>query len=243
MKASRVVTGISAVLLILTGSSGPVMSQSSGDVNEQFWVDFDPSYYFNPHLKVFGEIGARTQIGNNDWWRFVLVPAVRTRIKNGRFYFTGGVGNYYTFNELINDRYELAPYQMVDFVWPKWRVPFHHHIRVDERFDFNTGTWDSKNSARLRYKLQLSYKWAAVRKYRYWKVTAGAEGFYTFIGEQGQFQEKSRLTAGVDRSLARNNHLRFEVTWQQKARFFEYSDISDIYFRFRYTRSWGNMKG
>ena len=241
MKAYRIISGICLTLLVLTGSSGPVMSQSSSDVNSQFWIDFDPSYYFNPDSKVFGEIGGRTQVGNNDWWRLVLVPSFRTRLK-GRFYITTGLGNYYTFNELFNDRYELAPYQMLDFAWPKWRIPLHHHIRIDERFDFNTGTWDSKNSARARYKLQLSFKWAAVRKYRYWKVTAGAEGFYTFLGEQGQFQEQSRATLGIDRSLARNNHLRFEVTWQQKAAFIEKGSISDIYMRFRYTRSWGRMK-
>jgi hypothetical protein len=238
MSKRRIIRFIFAVILIVAGLTGPAVAD---DVNKQIWVDFDPSYYFNPHLKVFGEIGGRTQMGNNDWWRLVIVPAVRTRIK-GRFYFTGGAGNYYTFNELIDDRYELAPYQMLDFKWPKWKIPFHHHLRVDERFDFNTVTWDSKNSARARYKLKLSFRWAAVRKHRYWQVTAGAEGFYSFAGEQGQFRERSRVTLGLNRSLARNNHLRFEVTWQQKARLFQSGNISDIYFRFRYTRSWGKMK-
>lgn len=242
MKLYRFNAGIFLALIIISGWTGTGMSQEFDDVNSQFWVDFNPSYYFNPHLKVIGEIGVRTNIGDNNWWRFVLDPSVRTRLK-GRYYFTAGVGSYYTFNELIEDRWELAPYQQLDFVWPKWKIPFHHYFRVDERFDFNTDTWDSKNSARVRYKLKLAYKWAAVQMDRYWQAIASTEVFYTFLGEQGQFREQTKVTVGIDRSLAYDVHFRFELAWQKNSAFYnQNSGFSDIYFRFRYTKSWGRIK-
>ena len=167
--------------------ASPVLSQSDGGVTEQVWADFNPAYFFNPHTKIYGDAGLRWEINTDDWWRLVVRPSLSTRI-SGRFYFTAGLGNFYTFNEIIADRHELRPFQGLKFKWPMWKTPLSHYICLEERFDFNTDTWNSRVSLRLRYKLDVSYRWGAVRPGRFWQVTGGAEGFLTLAGEQGQFQ-------------------------------------------------------
>lgn len=170
----------------------------------------------------------------------VLRPSIRIPISN-RFKFSTGLGNFFTVNKIIDNRWEIRPFQGVFFNWPQWRIPIRHYIRLEERFDLNTTTWNSLNSIRGRYQLALSYRWAAIQANRYWEVSTMGEVFYTFIGEQGQFQEQARVTLGLDRSYRFNLHFRIEITWQQEQLFYDTSrSASDIYFRFRYMYSWGN---
>lgn len=229
-------------LLIVTSGAPTVLAQSTEDVTKQFWCDVNPSYYLNPHRKIYGDIGVRWEAENDGWWRLVVRPSFKTRI-HGRFKFTAGVGNFITFNEIIENRYELRPFQGLEFDWPRWKIPLYHYFRLEERFDFNTGSWNSKNSLRLRYKISASYKWAGIQPQRFWRATAGAEMFATLAGTQGQFQEKMRVTLGIDRSLRRDLHYRFEVTWQKQSVFFlSDASVSDIYLRFRLTKSFGKQK-
>lgn len=229
-----------SILLLVVGINETTHAQSQPEVSKQIWIDVNPSCFINPHFEIFGDIGARKEFENNGWWRFVVRPSIRTRL-GGRFYFTAGIGNFFTFNNIIENRWELRPFQGLQFYWPRWKMPLHHYIRLEERFDFNTETWNSRNSVRLRYRLNISYRWGAYRPNRFWQVTASGEAFYTLLGEQGQFQEQARATLGLDRSFAYDQHFRVEITWQQERLFFNTNEtVSDIYFRFRYTYSWGN---
>ncbi len=114
----------------------------------------------------------------------------------------------------------------------------------EERFDFNTSTWEAKASIRFRYKLNFSYRWAArLQADRFWQVTAGGEAFLDLSGDQGQFQEQMRITLGIDRSLKRDLHMRFELTWQLESLIFASDQsVSNIYFRYRLFKSWGDQK-
>ena len=104
----------------------------------------------------------------------------------GRFYFSAGLGNFFTFNEIISDRREIRPFQGISFNWLRWITPVNHYIRLEKRFDFNLKTWSSQNPARIRYKLGISYRWAAIQPGRFWQATANAEAFYTFLGVRVQ---------------------------------------------------------
>jgi hypothetical protein len=217
------------------------MGQSSEGIRKQIWIDMNPHYYLNPKTKIYGDLGVRREVEKSGWWRLVVRPSYRTWL-GGRFYLTAGLGNFLTFNDIIDNRWEVRPFQGLQFNWPQWKTPLNHYIRLEERFDFNLNTWKSQNSGRIRYKLGISHRWAALQPGRFWEVNAHMEAFYTFIGKQGQFQEQARATIGLDRSFDREVHLRFEITWQQERLFFDAKQsVSDIYFRLRYTRSWGNL--
>jgi len=213
-------------------------AQSNADLSKQIWLDFNPSYLVKPGLKIFGDIGTRREFENDGWWRLVLRPSVQISFGK-RYEFITGIGNFYTFNEIIADRWELRPFQGLRFTWPHGKFPLRHYIRLEERFDFNTATWNSRNSVRLRYQLLVSYQWKALRPGRFWQLSASGEGFLTLLGEEGQFRELSRVTVGLDRSYTFDLHIRFELTWQQERFFFNKDDlVSDIYFRFRLYKGW-----
>jgi len=224
--------------LYLVGIPHCIWSQTGNDISKQLWLDFNPSYRVNPGFELFGDIGTRKEFENNGWWRLVVKPSIRIPFGN-RYDFTTGIGNFYTFNDIISDRWEVRPFQGLRFTWPHGKYPLQHYIRLEERFDFNTVTWESRNSVRLRYQLQVSYRWHAYRPGRFWQLSVSGEGFLTILGEEGQFRELSRVTVGLDRSYAFDLNIRFELTWQQERFFFNKNDlISDIYFRFRMYKKW-----
>lgn len=231
---------ITLMFSIIFKTFGLAQSQSNNNIRKQVWIDINPSYFVHSKLEIYGDVGARWEIENNGWIRMVLRPSIRVPIGN-RIKLSTGLGNFFTINKIIDNRWEIRPFQGVSFNWPQWRIPISHYIRIEERFDLNTTTWNSLNSVRGRYQLGMSHSWGAIVDDRYWKVSAMGEIFYTFIGEQGQFQEQSRLTLGLDRSYRFNLHFRIEVTWQQEQLFYDTNrSASDIYFRFRYTYSWGD---
>jgi hypothetical protein len=129
-------------------------AQSGENISKQIWIDVNPHYYLNPKSKIYGDMGVRREFENNGWWRLVLRPSYRTWL-GGRFYFSAGLGNFFTFNEIIANRWELRPFQGVQFNWPQWKTPLSHYIRLEERFDFNLNTWNSQNSAQIHGHMNL----------------------------------------------------------------------------------------
>jgi len=125
-----------------------VFAQSGQDISKQLWIDFNPDYSLNPESKIYGDIGVRRELENRDWWRLVVRPAYRTWL-GGRFYLSAGLGNFFTFNKIIDNRWEIRPFQGLQFNWPQWQTPLNHYIRLEERFDYNMATWKSKISGRI----------------------------------------------------------------------------------------------
>ena len=229
-------------LLLSAAEIMPAQAQATAEGSEQIWIDVNPAYFVHSDLKLYGDLGVRWDIGDDGWWRLVARPSFRTNLA-GSFFFSAGIGNFYTFNKVISDRWELRPFQGLDFNWPRGKVPLRHYLRLEERYDFNTDTWDARTSLRGRYKLSASYGFAARRPDRFWQATAAVELFTTLTGEQGQMQEQSRLILGLDRSLARDVHYRFEFTWQIDGVFYDPDEsVSNLYFRFRFTKKWGESQ-
>ena len=119
-------------------------------------------------------------------------------------------------------------------MWPRSRVNFDHYVRLEERFDFNTVTWNSVNSLRGRYRLRLRHLFAAARPDRFWRAFGSGEFFVTLAGEEGVQREQFRVTLGLERSFSRLMRIRAQVTWQQEELFFLPSESADaVYFRLR----------
>jgi hypothetical protein len=220
----------------------PGLSQSEKDISKQLWLDVNPVWFVNPNLEVLGDVGLRKEFESKGISRFVVRPGIRYHLTRGIF-LTGGMGSFYTFNEIIANRWEIRPYQGFLTSWPRGRIPVQHYLRLEERFDFDSQTWNSANSIRLRYRLRPRLQFSARQPDRFWRIFASIEGFVTLAGEQGQSREQVRTTAAVERNFKRGRRLRFQITWQKEGLFFlSDKSVNDIFIRVRFYNTFGRTK-
>ena len=223
--------------LILIALGCGVIPVLAGEVSPQIWLDYNPSHRLSPKVDLFGDIGIRWEMENKGLLRLILRPSAGVPVGKVRLSF--GVGNFYTFNDIIANRWEIRPYQGAAVTWPDGRLSVEHFLRLEERFDFNTETWNSLNSLRLRYLLRTAYSWNAYEAARSWKATASVEPFLTLTGQQGQQRELVRATIGIERSFAHNRRLELDISWQQESLILKPDEhVNDIYLRVRWFKVW-----
>lgn len=203
------------------------------DQSTQVWLDYNPSWALSPEVTVGGDVGFRKVLGSHEWARLVLRPGVDVPVKF--FTLKAGLGNFFTFSDYITNRWEIRPYQGVGWVWPRIGVNFDHLARLEERFEFNTETWNSTNSLRGRYRLRARYQFATIRPGRFWRAYGSGEFFRILTGAAGTQREQFRVTLGIERCFSPGSRVRLQVTWQQEELFFLPSDSAEeIYFRLRF---------
>jgi hypothetical protein len=219
--------GIVTVLVCLN-----LVAPAAAETSEQLWLDYNPSWMLSEKVSFGGDMGYRTRLDVARGFRLVLRPGVDLPY---RFLtFKAGIGNFWSISDDITNRWEIRPYQGVGWVWPRTRVIFDHLARLEERFDFNTVTWNSVNSLRGRYRLRLRFPFGMKRPDRFWRAYASGEMFLKLAGEEGLQREQFRLTLGLERSFSRLLRIRAQITWQQEELFLLPSESSDdVYFRFR----------
>jgi hypothetical protein len=223
-----------AAILFVSAAS---VAQAGDFSSEQIWVDYNPSRSISKNAKLFGDLGLRGDLERSGWWRLVVRPSAVVTF--GRVRLAAGIGNFFTFSTIITDRWEIRPYQGVYVVWPNRRVAFDHYLRLEERFDFNTETWRSLNSVRLRYRLRGTVRWPAPPEDKYWGLAASVEAFELLTGSEGLQREQGRVTFGLERGLSHQRWVRLELSLQQQRALFRPTDtIDDIFLRLRLYQRW-----
>ena len=229
---------VGIALAVLLPPRGARAQDEAGDIVPQLWIDYNPSHPLTSKLDLYGDIGLRTELESGGWWRFVLRSNVRYDVSNAVIV-AGGIGSFYTWNENIADHWEIRPWQGVTLTWPRNPLVVQQVVRLEERFEFDTRTWESFTSLRLRYRLRLSKRWATYfRPDQYWQVLGSIEGFMRLAGEEGQSQEQIRVTAGVERSYPPEWRARIEMTWQKAGLFLAQGTFSEVFLRLRVFQKW-----
>jgi len=214
---------------------------------KQIWIDINPRWYSKDDLKVTGVFGVRQSLNNIEWTKYVVKPSVTYSLSHG-FDIGAGLGMNYTKNidVSIPDHFAVIPFQGLNYIYllnKKWKL--NAYLRLEEKFDYDTASWKSINSLRVRLRLRAIYEFAAYQKERYYRATLSWEGFKTAAGDDGFITDKSRLTLGFERNFTHNQKGRIELTWQRQSLGLvsggSFKDYSDIYLRVRYYPSWGDV--
>ena len=239
----RLLTLLSALFLALS-------LQGDNEVGKQLWLDVNPRWYSKGDLKVTGVFGVRQSLNKKEWTSYVVKPSVAYSLSHG-FDIGAGLGMNYTNNIDVDtfalpDRFAIVPFQGLNYIHlltKQWK--FNTYLRLEEKFDYDTVDWDSRNSLRVRLRLRGIYEFAAYHKERYFRATLSWEGFKTATGDDGFITDKSRITLGLERSFTHNQKARVELTWQRQSLGLvsgdSFDDYSDIYLRVRYYPSWGDV--
>jgi len=229
----RVANPVTAVVLLLAASSA---AAQEGGVSEQLWVDYNPRWTDQKHREIFGDIGFRTLLGDNQWVRFVARPGVRGPV--GAFRLAGGIGTFYRLNKRGADVLEVRPFQGISVTWPRLkRLRFQHYARLEQRFEWETANWTSVSSLRARYRLQTDFSFSGFARGSDWRVVLHAEAFFTLAGNAGPVDEQLRIGLGVGRNVGSVVRLRADFTWEKVSLDFRAQNNS-FFLRFRIYQGW-----
>ncbi len=227
---------IATVVLQLGARSAAAAQEREAGVSEQLWLDYNPRWTDPSHREIFGDIGLRTLLGDNEWVRFVARPGVRGPV--GPFRLAGGIGTFYRLNKTGADILEIRPFQGITATWPKLpRLRLQHYARLEERFEWETADWTSITSLRARYRIQADYSFSGFAPGSDWRVLFHIEGFFTLAGNAGQLDEQLRIGAGVGRNVGSVLRLRADFTWQKVGVDF-FAPNDHFFLRFRVFQGW-----
>ena len=216
------------------------VSGQGDDISKQLWLDYNPAWALSPSLELYGDVGVRTELGARGWGRAVIRPSVRGPA--GSFRWSGGIGGFFTGNEIAANRLEIRPFQGIATTWPRRRFfRLEHYARLEERLEWETETWSGEQSLRFRYRLQSRYSFRGPLDNTTWQVLLHGEAFLTLAGNAGQFDEKVRIGAGLEVELADAWRVRLDLTWQKVGTVFSlFGDAltDDFYIRVRVFQNW-----
>lgn len=232
-------------LLLLCFTSA---SLQANDNKQQIVLEVYPQWYSDEDYTIQGNVGIEKVFESNDWIKYYLKPSISYALDN-RWALHGGLGAYYTDNENDNDNLEIRPFQGISHFHrysEKWKLST--YLRVEERFQYDTDTWDKENTVRLRLRFRSDYKLNPLSVANTWhKYTFSIEGFKTY-GQSDDIQDiqdtydnETRLTFGLERSLKQEEKIRFELAWkyQSKPGDISGSSANTVYFKFQYYPRWG----
>jgi len=224
------------VFIISVGVAGSVSAQDD-DVSQQIWLDYNPIWFLTDSLVLYGDVGVRTELGEQGWGKFVVRPSIRGWV--GKFRWSGGIGSFITANKSAPDDIEIRPFQGITGLWPRRRI-FHieHYVRLEERFEWETDEWSLDASLRLRYRLQTRYSFSGPLEDAQWEVLFHGEAFITLAGNAGQFDEKWRVGAGLEVKMGAAWRSRLDLTWQKLGSPFSGASADDLYIRVRVFQRW-----
>jgi hypothetical protein len=227
---------VTAIACLFGASSAAFAQEEEPGVTEQLWIDYNPRWTDPSDREIYGDIGVRTVLGDNEWVRFVARPSIRGPV--GAFRLSGGVGTFYRLNKAGADALEIRPFQGIAATWPRLgRLRFQHYVRLEERFEWETDDWSLNSSLRVRYRLQTDFSFNSFALGSDWRVVLHIEGFLTLVGNAGLVDERRRIGLGLGRNVGHAVRLRADFTWEKAGlEFFEPSD--HFYLRFRIYQGW-----
>ena len=232
---------ITISLLIALYFVTPALKAS--DKEQQLVLEVYPQWYSTEDYTVQGNIGIQKVFENDDWVKYYVKPSVSYGLdKNWALH--GGLGLYYTNYKEEDNNFETRPYLGVSHFYTlteKWKLSA--YLRVEERFNDN-----KEDSTRLRLRLRTHYTMNPLSNEDSWhKFTFGVEGFKSYyhdesnIDSQDTYDHESRVTLGLERSLNKQEKLRFELAWKYQSPPGEISssDSNTVYFKIQYYPMWG----
>lgn len=230
---------ISIVLVLCFASS----TLQASDEEKGFVLEFYPKWYSQEDYTVQGNIGIEKAFQSNDWVKYYTKPSF-TYALDYNWALHGGLGFYYTDYQESDNNFEIRPFQGISHFHPlteAWQLS--SYFRVEERFQYDTSTWDKDDSVRLRLRFRTAYTLNPLSREHSWhKLIFGIEGFKSYNTDQDADDYESQVTFGAERTLNEQNIVRFELEWKYESPPNRISDtpINTVYFKIQYYPVWGN---
>ena len=203
-------------LFFAWGSLSNIHAQEQNIPTNHLWFDFYNFFPITEKLEYGGDLGFRHAFSDFPWSRIYIRPTLAYRWKE-KIRFLGGFKFAYTSQDILANTFEIRPWLGIKINWPKIRrFTFQHFLRLEQRFQFNTGSDSWASETRLRYRLgtRVPINHPTIIDKTFY-LPLWAEFFRNARGDLTErFASKVRLTAGLGYRFDKKWRLEFEYTYQ-----------------------------
>ncbi|MFY0626360.1 MAG: DUF2490 domain-containing protein [Reichenbachiella sp.] len=192
----------------------------------QIWLDFYPHFAITKKLRYYGDLGFRSTMGDQTWFRLYMRPSVQYRL-NDLWQINGGVGFFWIQYDEKFDRFELTPWQGIRLNWPNLgSLKFRNRIRLEERFSKILNESSTSFDLRMRYKLSGMWRFAKKSESKFWFAEAFGELFFPLRDEIDEFfRNRTRFGFGLGHSFSNEWRVSILMNWQN-SRFTPEDDLN-----------------
>ena len=143
--------------LSLFSLPGKLISQNESATTTQIWFYWHQSYDFTSRIRYLGDLGYRQEFPYENWSKIYFRPGAEWSA-GSLTDIAGGVGFWYTVQQIIPNTFELRPWQAVKLQWPSLgRYLFDHYLRLEERFILYDETDHWEFAMRTTYRLNVTF--------------------------------------------------------------------------------------
>jgi hypothetical protein len=233
------------LLLLLSVAPASLVADESNTA-KQVSLEVYPKWYSNDNMTIQGNIGVKKLFQEKNWVTYYVKPSVAYALSRN-WAVHGGLGFYYTDNQILNNVREWRPFvglsHFTNFT-DKWGIS--SYLRTEERYRSAMGSDTSSETTRLRLRFRSSYKLNPLSNAPSWhKLTLDLEGFKSYNNDitiEPTYDYETHITLGAERSLSEERKIRFELAWKYKTQATQLSgsDIHTIFFKIQYFPTWGS---
>lgn len=170
---------------------------------ESIWLDFSLHANVNDRLQLYGDLGYRRLLAAESETRWNIRPSVLYRL-NDKWFLRGGIGLFYEFRDAFTNRFELRPFQGVQYnIDPTDNLRLNILGRVEERISFDD-LLDDRARFELRFRLRLSGQYDVLNPIgdSYWFFPFSFELFRSVEDRLTELtRDRARMYIGVGYNL------------------------------------------
>ena len=219
----------------------------------EYMFEVNPQWYSYAHYVIDGPIGVLKSFDVYEKERYYAKPAILFSLTPEIAIRFGGILNYTNFHDFEN-RVETSPYVGMNYFhtfsdhFDKFSIS--SYFRAEKRYFHFSDDKENEDMTRLRLRLRGIYQLNSRAKTHSWyRAILGAEILRTYnddldyIGIEENFKVESRLSLALDRTLDKDQRIRFEATWKYQVPLNQINDVNvnTIRFKIRYYPTWGNL--
>ena len=245
------------ICLMLLLVSVPIPIKADEIQDNVYRLDVNPQWYSFDDYVIKGSIGVSKKNDSLfDRKQFYARPSIAYGFNED---WTARFGIYGAYNrfETVDDTVELRPYvglgyfhTLEEIIEP---IDFSAYFRIEDRIIYNTESWKNVQNLRARLRVWGIYNLHPTSIEHSWhRVIIGAELLRTYFNEDQRssaidehFEVETRLSLAIERTLKKNQKVRFDVSWHYQVPFNEINDykFNTIVFTIKYFPSWGDILG
>ncbi|WP_281613459.1 DUF2490 domain-containing protein [Flammeovirga sp. SubArs3] len=233
----KLLLSICFVLFAATLSYSQEKSPVNKDVvNQQLWMDFYIKVQKNDRFNYLFDFGYETIFLDNYWNKIYHETSVNYQLSN-RFDLKGGVAFYYHFNQDIDNRFELRPWQAIVYkVVKRERINIGIQTKIEQRLSWLMDNKTYNYDFRLRMKVAGSVK--CFKNDLDWYVPFVAEYFYPIKDNIPEvFHNVAKIGVGIGKKFNDRWNGSFMANWQySRSGPQDQYKVSDFAYQFQVTR-------